>query len=96
MDISITTLDDLTPPRKRGRQKTNIVIDLSNYNKVTREAKVGDLILRKSDGRVGEVLDIRTLSPYVRRLIVKLLSGFKSGLIDDVSTYYVLEEKHSA
>ena len=81
------------PISMKGRRGPSTAFDFTNYNMVTREATVGDLIQRKSDGRVGEVLDIRNLTPSVKRIILKHLSGRISGMINEVRNYYVIEKK---
>ena len=94
-DLYLAVKEELFPPKRKykKRESKNDYFDISNYNRVIREAMIGDLVQRKSNGLVGEVIDIKVLSPSVKRLIVKNLSGIKSGIVNDISTYYVLEEK---
>ncbi len=94
-DLYLAVKEEIFPPKRKYKKRVskNSYFDISNYNRVIREAMIGDLVQRKSNGLVGEVIDIKVLSPSVKRLIVKNLSGFKSGIVNDISTYYVLEEK---
>ena len=93
-DLYLAVKDEIFPPKRKYKKRVskNSDFDISNYNRVIREAMIGDLVQRKSNGLVGEVIDIKVLSPSVKRLIVKNLSGIKSGIVNDISTYYVLEE----
>ena len=94
-DLYLAVKEEIFPPKRKYKKRVskNSYFDISNYNRVIREAMIGDLVQRKSNGLVGEVIDIKVLSPSVKRLIVKNLSGIKSGIVNDISTYYVLEEK---
>lgn len=94
-DLYLAVKEEIFPPKRKYKKRVskNDDFDISNYNRVIREAMIRDLVQRKSNGLVGEVIDIKVLSPSVKRLIVKNLSGIKSGIVNDISTYYVLEEK---
>ena len=72
-------------------KKKEKVSDIIHRQQVTRPARIGDWIIRKSDGLIAKVVDIKGLGGGFERLILELEDGSKSGVFNNPNLFKVLQ-----
>ena len=79
-------------------REDDITIDQSNYDTkqkkqhrmVTRDAEIGDRVMRMTDNLVGTVVGIKTFDNGIERLILELDDGSSSSVFNDTNMYRVI------
>ncbi|MBR7086855.1 MAG: DUF2130 domain-containing protein [Prevotella sp.] len=90
-DNTISKGKEISPKKEINSPSTDQGVSIAPEHLIKREAKIGDVIVRLSDYKMGEVVEIKLLKNDIERIMFKCNDGTIEGVYSLTRLYRVVE-----